>query len=66
MLPSVMPTRKYIVHCTLLFQYDGHELHEINVLFRFPVYRARNQLAALDFNHHKNRAQATTADGRPR
>ncbi|CAB4019001.1 Hypothetical predicted protein, partial [Paramuricea clavata] len=34
--------------------------------YSFPVYRARNQLAALDFNHHKGRAAATTADGQPR
>jgi hypothetical protein len=36
------------------------------VICRFPVYRARNQLAALDFNHHKGREQATTADGQLR
>ena len=66
MHPSVMPTRKYVVHCELFSSIAGHQFHEINVIFRFPVYRARNQLAALDFKHHKNRPQATTADGRTR
>ena len=34
--------------------------------YTFVGYRLRNQLAALDFNHHRNRDVATTADGRPR
>ena len=37
----------------------------VHLIFRFPVYRARNQLAALDFNHHKDRVQATTANAQP-
>jgi hypothetical protein len=33
---------------------------------RFVGYRLRNQLAAIDYNHHRGREVATTADGRPR
>ena len=38
----------------------------LNEIFSFIGYRVRNQLAALDFNHHRGRAIATTADGKPR
>ncbi|XP_028392995.1 uncharacterized protein LOC114517456 [Dendronephthya gigantea] len=34
--------------------------------YSYSVYQARNRLAALDFNHHRGRAPATTADGKER
>ena len=33
---------------------------------RYVGYKLRNQLAAIDFNKHRNREIATTADGQPR
>ena len=48
-----------------MYKINGFIVSTIS-LIDIPVYRARNQLAALDHNHHKDRAHATTADGQPR
>ena len=35
-------------------------------MHRFPVYQARNYLAVLDYEFHKNRPLLLGADGQPR
>ena len=46
-----------------MFQY----IIVLKFFFRFVGYRVQNQLAALDFNHHRAREEgAITGDGRPR
>ena len=44
---------------------DSNLTDVIYFIYRFTGYRLRNQLAALDFNHHRGRATATAADGQP-
>ena len=42
------------------------DLYTSIFISRFVRYRLRNQLAAIDYNLHRGREVATTADGRPR
>lgn len=51
--------KKYAEHCVQLFLSKwlyliADNTHSLFFLYRYPVYKARKQLAAIDWNYHKD------------
>ncbi len=55
-----LPTPGAIYHCVKLQSDNGIAIHS-----SFPVYRARNYLAAIDYQLHKDRALKLDSKGKP-
>lgn len=59
--PSLRSTAEVENFNSLILMYAGKRFS-----YSPPVYRARNLLAAIDYNNHLNRDQLTTKEGTPR